>query len=141
MHLLELKSFAVKQNWLKFHATIVRSEYDFNKAIVEQLKVDTNTKYLDGILIITKGASPENIINVAVSSGDKRIILMTGILCKKKPAILEKIEIENFNWQEILFEAIKNGNKISDGIKDTQKICNDFFESIIGGKKFNENLL
>lgn len=139
--LKEAKALAVKKDWFKFHATIVKSEYDFTTAIAEQLKVDTAENYFDGIETITSGVNPIEIIDVAVSNGDKRFISIAGKLCKTDATLLERIEIENSNWQEILFASVKSGNKVTSGIKEPKKVFHKLFDALLAGKSVNENLL
>jgi hypothetical protein len=139
--LKEAKAFAVNKDWLKFHASIVKSEYDFKTAIAEQLKVDSDANYFDGIETITSGVNPKEIIDVAVSNGDKRIISISGKLCKSDAKLLETIEIENYNWQGILVASVKSGNKVTSGIKEPQKVFHKLFDALLEGKSVNENLL
>ncbi len=139
--LSEVKSFAVSRNWFRLFATIVRLQYDFETAIKEQLKVDSNKNYFEGIEVITEGVKPKEIIALSVSNGDDRCIYLSGKLCKKNPKLLADLQIENTNWQEVWLGAINNGNKVSDGIKEPQKIIHILFDLLIDGKSVNEKLL
>lgn len=139
--LKEVKIFSVKKDWLKLHATIVKTEYKFAEAIAEQLKVDMDENYLEALEIITKGVEPQEIINITILNGNKKCISISGVLCKANPLLLEKIEIDNTIWQDILLASVKNGNKITDGIKNPQKIFYSFYDNIINGKSYNIELL
>jgi GTPase-associated protein 1, N-terminal domain type 1 len=139
--LLEVKSFSSKRMWFKLHATIVKSQFDFEIAIQEQLKVDLDKNNFEGIEIITKGVNPNKLVAFAVWNGEKRCIHLSGKFCQLNPKLLSDIQIEDLNWQEIWLEAINNGNKITDGIKEPQKVIHLLFDLLIKGKVVNESLL
>ena len=136
-----VKSFAAKRNWLKLYATILKSEFDFETAIEEQLKVDTDANYSEAIEVITKGVKPKDIIDSTILNGDSRCISISGKLCRTDSTLLEKLQVENRNWQEVWFTAINIGNKITDGIKEPKKIIHKLFDTLVSGKAVNENLL
>ncbi len=139
--LKEVKAFAIEKGWLKLHATIVKSEYNFASAIIEQLKVDSDTNYYEAIEIITTDVKAKEIIDIAIAKGDRRLISLSGKLCKSNSSLLEIIEIENSNWQELLLSSVKNGNRISDGIKEPQKVIYKLYDALHNGKPVNESLL
>jgi hypothetical protein len=136
-----LKVFTIKKGWLKLHATILKSELDFSSAIVEQLKVDSDTNFFEGIEILLRRVAPQEIIKITVEHGDKRCISISGKLCKNDYSLLEKINIENSNWQEILLASVKNGNKVTDGIKEPTKVFFELFDALVSGKPVNNELL
>lgn len=136
-----LKSFAAKVKWLKLHATILKNEHPFELAISEQLKVDTDLQFDEAVKIITNGVKPQSILDFTVTSGDNRLIKITGHLCHEDSTLLSKINVRNSNWQGIWFEAISNGNNIADGIKNPQKEIFKLFDNIVDENSCNENLL
>ena len=71
---VDLKKFAIKRSWYKLHAILLKMEYPFELALVEQLKVDIDSDYFEAIDIITNDANPNMSIDYAVSNGDNRII-------------------------------------------------------------------
>jgi len=139
--LTEVKQFALKRNWFRLYATILKSQFDFEIALENQLKVDTDKNFFDGIEIITKGIKPKEIINYSIIIGDKRCISLSGKLCTAEPKLLTDIQIENTNWQEIWFSAINNGNKVTDGLKDPMKSIHLLFDLLVNDKSVNDSLL
>jgi len=137
----EIKWFSINRKWFRLHATIVKSEYDFKTAMEEHLAVDVDLSFLEGIEIITKNINPKEVINFAVSNGEKRCLLIAGKLCRNKPSLLEQLEIDNCNWQEILLTSIKCGNRVGEGLKDPKKVFYEVFNLVVYGKYTNENLL
>ncbi len=139
--LAEIKQFALKRNWFRLYATILKSQFDFELALVNQLKVDTDENFYDGIEIITNDIKPKNIINYSIEIGDQRCILLSGKLCATEPKLLADIQIENTNWQKIWLAAIDNGNKVTDGLKDPLKSIHLLFDLLVNGKSVNGSLL
>lgn len=139
--LSEVKKFASKRNWLRLYATILNSQFDFETALAEQLKVDTDKNSFDGIEIISQRAKPKEIITTSVAIDDKRCIFLSGKLCKADPKLLADMQIENANWQEVWLAGINNGNKLTDGLNEPMKIIHLFFDLMINGKSVNESLL
>ncbi|MCH8034201.1 MAG: hypothetical protein IH950_10675 [Bacteroidetes bacterium] len=136
-----LKEFAIRRSWYKFHSKILVLEHPFEKAISEQLEVDTDLSSVEGIEIIINGVTPRAIIDFTVSNGDKRLVVIAGRLCHEDSSLLENIEVSNGNWQEIWFESITNGNKVTEGFKEPHKKIFKLFDTIVDGNSVNENLL
>lgn len=137
----QLKEFAVKRSWVKFHATILKYELPFESAISEQLKIDVDLNSLAGIEVITNGVEAISIINFAVANGDKRLLYIAGIYCHKEPSQLERIDFANTQWQEIWANAISNGNGIMDGFENKAEKIIILFDNIVDGISLNEKLV
>lgn len=136
-----LKKFTISRCWYKFHATLLVLEYPFEKAISEQLAVDTDLSSFEGIEIIINRVTPRAIIDFTVSNGDKRLVKIAGKLCHEDSFLLENIDVTNVHWLEVWFHSIKNGNKVTDGLKEPHKKIFKLFDTIVGGNSVNENLL
>lgn len=139
--LLEFKVFSVKRKWFRLNATILRSQFAFEAAIKEQLKVDSDKNNFEGIEIIVEGVKPNEVVSFTIINGDKRLIHLAGKLCNANPKILGDIQIENDNWQEVWLAAINNGNKIFDGIKEPLKTVYLLFDLLVNEKSVNEGIL
>lgn len=136
-----LKEFAVERSWYKFHSTLLILEYPFEKAISEQLLVDTDLQSFDGIEIITESAKAKSIIDFTILNGDRRLIKISGKLCHEDSSHLERIDFTNVYWQEVWLNSITNGNKVSDGFKEPQVKILKLFDIIVKGISVNETLL
>lgn len=139
--LSEVKTFSAKRKWFRLHATILKSQFDFEEAVKEQIKVDSDKNNLEGIEIIAEGVKPNEIISFSIVNGDKRLIHLSGNLCKTNSKLLADIQIENSNWQEVWLAAINNGNKVFDGIKEPLKTAHLLFDLLVNGKSVSEGLL
>ncbi len=135
-----VKKFSIEKGWLRLHATFVKLQYSLEIAIIEQLKVDLDYNYFEGLEIILEDVKPVDIINLAVKNGDNRCVSVAGWHCKKNSKLLEKLEIENIHWQRIWYSAIGHGNKVTDGIKEPKKTVYALLDSLIKGKKVSEEL-
>ncbi|MDT7540963.1 MAG: hypothetical protein QOE33_867 [Acidobacteriota bacterium] len=139
--LSSVKKFALKRNWLKLYATTLIREFDFQEALSEQLKVDTNEKYVEGINIITASVKPERLIKFSIVDGDSRLLNICGDLCHNNPSLLSKLEIQNKNWRYIWLKSIKRGNKIDDGIIKPQTKIYEVLDLIVKGTEIDEDLV
>jgi hypothetical protein len=137
----KLREFAVERGWYKFHSTLLIKEYPFEKAITEQLKVDTDRNSTEGVENICGGVKPKVIIDYTVSNGDIRLIDIAGKLCHAEPSELERIDFTNVVWQQVWLESIANGNKILDGFREPRKKIFQLFDSMIDGNIIDQQLL
>lgn len=137
----EVKTFSARRKWFRLHATILKSQFDFEEAVKEQLKVDTDKTSFEGIKIIAEGVKPSEIIAFSIARGDKRLIHLSGQLCKVNSKLLTEIQLENDTWQEVWLAAINNGNKVFDGIKEPLQTTYILFDLLVNGKSVNEELL
>jgi len=134
----ELRIFAAKRNWYKFHATLLISEFPFELAAVEQLKIDTSRSSLEGIRVLIHNVKAKPIIDFALANGDKRFIDIAGQHCIDESSLLEKIDFSNENWISIWSVAISKGLNITDSFKDPQKKIFKLFDCIIEGHEIPE---
>jgi len=139
--LFEVKIFSINRKWFRLYATILKSQFDFEGAIKEQLKVDTDENNFEGIEVITETIKPSEIVAFTIANGDKRLIQLTGKLCNANSKILADINVENINWQDVWLAAINNGNKIFEGIKDSVQTVYLLYDLLVNGKAVNEELL
>jgi len=139
-HFKELKSFASKRNWVVLHATYLISEQPFETAMAEQLLIDKAPNSLDGISVIIKNAKPESILDFTIKNGDKRLIDISGQLCKNEPTLLAKIDFTNENWKTVWLSSILKGNEIGVGFKEPQKKIFKLYDSILEGNLLDETV-
>lgn len=136
-----LVSFALNRNWLKFHAKLMTLEYSFEQALTNQLVVDYQVEYLDGVKEIIATTSSNSVINFAINNGDNRLIQICGEYCRKDSSLLANLDVLNFNWQSIWYYSILNGNNLSDGIIELQDKVFILLDSIVDRSSFYLNLL
>jgi hypothetical protein len=136
-----LKELSIGREWLKLYATILLRKFSYDKALSELLNVDKDINYTAAIEIILKKGKPKGIINFSVDNGDKRLINISGNLCNEDITLLNAIDIENSNWQEIWYEAVKRGNNLIDGIRDPIIKIFQILDNLVNGKPVSENLL
>lgn len=135
-----LKKFARKRNWYKLHGKILSIEYSFEKALSEQLKIDIDINYTDGIEPIISDIKPSEIVHFAVNNGDQRLINISGRFCAADISLLKDINIEIENWQKIWLVSIQNGNSIKVDDNALQTIYK-LFDILIEEKPVDEKLL
>lgn len=139
--LSEVKIFSAKRKWFRLYAKILKSQFSFEEAITEQLKIDLEESNFEGIEIITKGVKTNEMISFSIANGDQRLIELLGKLCNIDSKNLSDIQIENTNWQEVWLIAINNGNKVFDGIKEPLKTVILLFDRLVNNNSINERLL
>lgn len=136
-----LVSFALRRKWLRFHARLMIFEYSFEQALSNQLLVDDNEEYFDGINEMITNISPIAVINFTINNGDNRLIQICGEYCHKDSSLLANLDVSNINCQTIWYQSILNGNNLSDGIIELQDKVYIILNSIIVGEDYNINLL
>lgn len=139
--LSKIKKFALEKNWLRLYATSLIKEFDFQRALSEQLKVDKNKKYVDGINVIVSAAKPRQLINFTVINGDSRLLNICGELCLDDSSLLNKLEVQNSNWRHIWLDSIKRGNTIDKGIVRAKPKMFEVLDLVFNGIEVEEELL
>ncbi len=134
----ELKVFAVRRKWYKFHATLLIAEFPFELAAAEQLKIDTSLNSFAGIGVLINNIKAKHILDFAVLNGDQRFIDVAGQLCRNDSTLLDNIDFSSENWIMIWSVAISKGLQIGDGFKEPQKKIYTLFDLILGGVKIPE---
>lgn len=139
-HFKELREFAIKRGWYKFHATLLIAEFSFELAAVEQLKIDKSLSSLEGIRVLVQKSNSKSIIDFAVSNGDKRFIDIAGQHCKEDPALLEKIDFSKESWIAVWAVAISNGLNIGNSFKESKKKVFNLFNCVVEGQAIPETI-
>ncbi len=127
--------------WYKLHAVLLKREFDFNKAIAEQLLVDMDVNHFDGIQEIIEGVPAKDVIEFAVKDGNERILTIASKLIRPKTKELDEIKIENLNWQKLWLKTIQNKLPLTNGLSEPQKAVFAFFDAIVKGKPYELGLL
>ncbi len=140
-HFQNLVSFALSRKWLRFHAKLMIFEYSFEQALSNQLLVDVNEDFSDGINEIIINISPIAVINFTINNGDNRLIKICGKYCHTDSSLLANIEISNVNWQAIWLHSILLGNEIFDGITEPQEKVYFLLNNLLDGESYNIDLL
>lgn len=131
-----LKQFALSKRWLKLHAKFLLYQFPAERAIKEQLKIDTNQDYSDGISLILKGLKPQAVVKLTMSSPDIRLIKMCGVLFKANPNLLNELNISTIPSQILIIESVRQGIALGIGIKNAHEKIYKFFDLVIEDAEF-----
>ena len=136
-----LKAFAVKRRWYRFLATILKAELSFESALSQQLHIDSELHSKAGINILIKGVDPKKILDFTLKSGDKRLIEISGQLCRNDVALLDNIDFSNSIWIKIWLLSIEKGNQLTDGFKEPEKRLFELFDLMAEGETIDEKIV
>lgn len=137
----ELNDFAAKHKLFSLYATILKGKLSFKEALQKLLIVDTDTKHLKGIEIITQGVSAKEIVSMSAQTADSRLITISGVLCNKEPNLLTDVDVSDSSWLNIWTQAILLGNKLEDGIINIQEKISRILDLLINEANINEALM
>lgn len=136
-----LKDFALERGWLLFHASLVKKYFHPMQALKAQLTVDLDSKYLEGVNLLAKDLKDFEVLEIALTHGDDRLITLAGESCYRNPKLLNAFEVTSLTWQNIWVVAIDLGANIGTGFKDIRLVVHRFFDSIVQNKTYNSQLL
>lgn len=137
----ELKEFSINNKWFILYAHLLNISFELDTALRELVKIDTDESYFKAIEVIIAGKDEKSIIDYAVKNSEPRIIKIAGKYCNKASKHLKRMDVLNSNWQLIWIEAIQNGNKAEDGLKEPEKEIYKLFDHIIDGNVVSEKLI
>ena len=137
----EIKQLALSKTWLRLYAKALTNEFEFEKALEEQLKVDIKSDYYEGLVIINEGVDPIRIVQASLESKNNRCVYLAGQLCAKQPTLLKYIDINNILWQKIWTTSIRSGNVITAGIANTSELAFKVLDLLVAGKPVDIDLL
>ncbi|HZU30596.1 MAG TPA: effector-associated domain EAD1-containing protein [Candidatus Angelobacter sp.] len=100
-----LKSCEARK-WLKLHGAIASAAFSCADAITQQLMIDSDQSFFEGLRSAIRFGSLMQIIECAVSSGDKRLVLLAAEIVAKGPGTLAKTDFSNPYIQNIWAQAL-----------------------------------
>lgn len=137
----ELRQFATSRKWFRLLATLLKGQMSTEDAIAQLLKVDAEEEHLEGIHIILEGKTSSEILRLALSHGDIRLLKMAGKECNKQPKLLKSVNIQENKWQTIWVEAIQNGNTPFQGFERPEETLALLLDELISGTEILPSLL
>jgi hypothetical protein len=136
-----MRLFSLERNWLRLHAILLIKTHDLLTALDEQLHVDNDENFIDGIKIIIDTLKPKQLLNYTIANGDPRLLGLSAELCHKSPSYLKQLKVSNINWQNIWLEAVKKGNGLDEGLEKPQIQINKFLDLVVNDGEYNLELL
>lgn len=136
-----LIDFSKDQKWLSFHALLCAMAFEPQKALDEQLLIDTNPQFIDAISILSKKVPATSFISFSVASGDPRLVQLSSGLTEKKPRLLDDIDMTNAVWREIWQLRTENGVEPFKGLKNPKIKVFDLMDRLLKGEQVGETLL
>lgn len=129
-----IKRFAIKLEWLRLFAHLLRRGKSLEKSIIELEGIDGGKSKAAAYEIVLEGTQPADIIDLTIQHPTAHLIAVGGGLCNKSPYLLSQMDVTNPVWQDMWIAAIRHGNKFTDGVSNPQKIVHEIFDQLINGK-------
>jgi hypothetical protein len=95
-----------QKGWLRLHGATLNRTFDLQEAIKRQLAIDTDSGFIDGLVLAVGDALPVDVINAAQKTGDSRLISMASKCVVSMPSALSDADFSLPSVQAIWAGAI-----------------------------------
>ena len=97
---------ALSRGWLRLHGAVLSASCSTLDAVRQQVAVDTDPTFFDGLRLALRRANPPEVVECALEIEDPRIPLVAAETVAEHPKVLEGVEITVTRAQTIWREAL-----------------------------------
>ena len=133
--------FARERRWLVLHAAIVAAYLDPAKAFQQQLQIDTESDYFDGLRLLSSKEPDPILIVTALETLDARLLKIAGETCHARPDLFAGFELQNEGWRRIWLCSIEAGSPPWRGVNDPRQTMGGLIGLLIEGMEIDPQLL
>jgi len=127
--------------WYRLHGAVCGATLPFKDAVEKQLSVDSEPLDKSGLKYCVRNAPEKDIISLAVTLQEERLISLCGDLCAKKPHLMKAADITNLTWQTIISIAIGKKRSAWKGLAPSHKFMCRLVDLLIQNQTLSEDLL
>lgn len=132
---------AEEKGWYVLHAVALSAYCDPETVFARQLRIDRDTKYVDGLRALSERLPPESVINAALNTSDKRLIYLAGEACARQPTLLVALNVDEPTWRAVWLNSIKISNNTWAGIDNPKHSVEGLLDIVLRGEKIDDELL
>ena len=94
------------RGWLRVHGAVLSSKCSPLDSVRQQIVVDTDLSFIEGVRLSLRNAKQKEILNCALEIGEPRTISLAGETAAKHPNLLASVDFSGLNAQTIWQEAL-----------------------------------
>ena len=102
----EVLALARSRGWLRVHGAVLSAAFSPLDAARQQLTIDSDLSFIEGIRLCFRNAKPEEVLNCALEIGDPRTTILAGEVAARDPELLTQVDFRGRNAQAVWREAI-----------------------------------
>lgn len=102
----EILALARSRGWLRVHGAVLSAAFSPLDAARQQLAIDSDLSFMEGIRPCFRNAKPEEVLNCALEIGDPRTTILAGEAAARDLELLTQVDFRERNAQAVWREAI-----------------------------------
>ena len=130
-----------QKGWLVLHAKVAAQCYSAEKAIVSQLRIDTDEDHTMALQALSESIKDSSFVSVAACHTDARLHRIAGKLIAENSKLLKGIDITSEGWQQCWKAAIEQGIEVWSGITNPRHTLFEILDHLLAGNAFSVTLL
>jgi hypothetical protein len=133
--------FAQKRGWMVLHAMAVIAYSAPSGAFQTQLNVDTDVDHFDGLRAIAERVPSTALIDVALDTGEIRLLQIAGEACAIKSELLADFDTKSPRWRNIWLYSMRAGAEPWAGIVSPRRVMDELIDLLIDGTAIEVELI
>jgi hypothetical protein len=117
-----VRSLAQRKGWFVLHAAVVGAYCEPGKALREQMQVDRDESYLEGLRLLAEKIPAGLLLETALETGDPRLLRLTGEACVHNADLMRGLDVNLLEWRKIWLHAVEAGAAIMDGVQNAREV-------------------
>ena len=101
-----LLGLARSRGWFRIHGTLLSVTSSPLDAVRQQITIDTDFSFVDGVRLSLRMAEPEQVLSCALELDDPRTILLAGREAAKRPELLTEVDFRGTAAQAVWQKAL-----------------------------------
>ena len=129
------------RGWLRVHGVVLSSKCSPLDSVRQQIVVDTDLSFIEGVRLALRNAKQKEIVNCALEIGEPRTISLAGETVAKYPNLLASVDFSVLNAQTIWQKALAIDSDSWQGLVDPKAAIYVVLDCLLDGRRVNSSLV
>ena len=136
-----LLRLARSRDWLRVHGALLSVRCNPLDAVRQQITIDTDFSFVDGVQLSLRTAKPEEVLSCALVLDDPRTILLAGREAAKRPELLAEVDFRGTAAQAVWQRALVINQHSWQGPASPQAALYAVLDCLLEGEDTNSSLI
>ncbi|WP_081375462.1 effector-associated domain EAD1-containing protein [Pseudomonas chlororaphis] len=132
---------AKQKQWYALHGAAAGACLDVRAAVERQLSVDVAVEYLDGLQAVLRPVVSAQLLEVALSVEEPRLLLIAAERVAKSPKLLNDVNIAEARVQELWLRTLELNATAWDGLREPREAFFCLLTNLLEGRAANRQLI
>ncbi|MFA0390101.1 effector-associated domain EAD1-containing protein [Vibrio splendidus] len=136
-----IMTIALSKKWLRLHGVAAGGCLEPSDAAYRQISIDTDPTHIDGVKAALRRATEYEIVDLAIETGENRIICLAAEKVAHLPSLLKPVNFNAVSAQRLWAQALSINGDSWQGPENPQNSMFIILKGLLAGRETSSELL